>query len=147
MVAVALTSHAQVGVDLEYLEIQSDLLELAKRILSEEDHQKFQALPHGDLPAAFFRTWTRKEAYLKARGEGIAEGLQQISVAFGPEEITSIKDARDGSVAGNWRLINLPVPVNYMGCVACDDAEKRIECNLIHFEHGEIIEDSLSSLG
>ena len=145
LVAIALTANARVGIDLECVQPPLNLLELAKRIFSEEDLQTFQALPDGEAPAAFFRAWTRKEAYLKARGEGIAEGLQQISVSLGPEETGSVKDARDESAAPTWRLLALPVPADYMGSLACDNVDKQLECNFVHLNKSEIIRDSLSS--
>jgi 4'-phosphopantetheinyl transferase len=143
LVAVALTAHARVGIDLEYVQPHGDLPELAKRIFSEEDLRIFQALPGGETPSAFFRAWTRKEAYLKARGEGIAEGLREISVSFGPGDPASIKDGRDESAAQTWRLLALPVPTDYMGSLACDDAGKRLECNFVHLDKSksEIIWD------
>jgi 4'-phosphopantetheinyl transferase len=139
LVAIALTTGARIGIDLEYMQPPSDLPELAKRIFSEEDLQTFQALPGGEAPAAFFRAWTRKEAYLKARGEGIAEGLRQISVSFAPEETGVIRDARDKSAARTWRLLALPVPADYVGSLACDDAGKRLECAFVHLNKSEII--------
>jgi 4'-phosphopantetheinyl transferase len=147
LVAIAVTAHARVGIDLEYVHTLLDLLELAKRIFSEEDLQTFQALPRGERQAAFFRTWTRKEAYLKARGEGIAEGLRQISVSLGPEETGAIQDARDASSAQTWRLLALPVPADYMGSLACDDAGKRLECNFVHLDQNEIVTDAVSYVG
>jgi 4'-phosphopantetheinyl transferase len=142
LVAFALTAGARVGIDLEYVQPKWDLPELAKRIFSEEELQTFQALPGHETPSAFFRAWTRKEAYLKARGEGITEGLRQISVPFGPEEIGSIRDTRDESAARTWRLLALPVPADYMGSLACDDAGKRLECSFVRLNKSEIIKDS-----
>jgi 4'-phosphopantetheinyl transferase len=142
LVAVALTTGAQIGIDLEYMKPHSDLPELAKRIFSEEDLQTFLSLPDSEALAAFFRVWTRKEAYLKARGEGIAEGLRQISVSLGPEETSAIRDARDKSAARKWRLIALPVPADYVGSLACDDAGKRLECSFVHLDKSEIMTQS-----
>jgi len=144
LVAIALTAHARVGIDLEYVQPDLDPLELAARIFSEKDLRTFQALPRHETLAAFFRAWTRKEAYLKARGEGIAEGLQLVSVSFAPEETTSLTDAREESRAQAWRLHALPVPADYLGTVACDDSTKRLECNLVRLDKGEIIRDSWS---
>jgi 4'-phosphopantetheinyl transferase len=142
LVAVALTTSARIGIDLERVKPHLDLPELAERIFSEDDLRIFQALPDHDKLAAFFRAWTRKEAYLKARGEGIAEGLQQISVSFGPEKTVSIKDGRDASAAETWRLLALPVPATYAGTLACDDAGKRLEGTFVHLHKGKIIADS-----
>lgn len=142
LVAIALTTGARIGIDLEYAQPHLDFVELAKRIFSEADLQIFLALPDGEKPAAFLRAWTRKEAYLKARGEGIAEKLQEISVSFGPEETISIEDGRDDSAAETWRLLALPVPAGYAGTLACDDIGKRLEGAFVQLNRGEIIADS-----
>jgi 4'-phosphopantetheinyl transferase len=142
LVAVAVTAHARVGIDLEYVQTHTDLPELAKRIFSEEDLQAFQALPDSEAPAAFLRAWTRKEAYLKARGEGIAEGLRQVSVSLGPEKTGSVHDVRDESAAESWRLFTLPVPADYMGSLACDDVDKELECSFVQLDKSEIVRDS-----
>ena len=68
LVAVAVARGAQVGIDLEYLRQEVDTEDLALRVFSEDDQQRFNSLPAGEKRAAFFRAWTRKEAYLKARG-------------------------------------------------------------------------------
>jgi len=141
LVAIALTSNACVGIDLEYVQPHWDFPDLAKRIFSEEDLRAFQALPGHEAPAAFFRAWTRKEAYLKACGEGITEGLRQISVPFGPEDACAVKDTRDESAARAWRLLALPVPADYMGCLACDNLDKQLECTFVHLDKNEIIRD------
>jgi len=143
LAAIALTAGARVGIDLECVQPRLDLVELAKRIFSEEDLQTFQALPGGEAPAAFFRAWTRKEAYLKARGEGIADGLRQISVSLGAEQTGSLQDARDESAARTWRLLTLPVPADYMGSLACDHADKQLECAFVRLNKGEVIRDPL----
>lgn len=139
LVAVALTAGARIGIDLEYMKLPPDLPELAKRILSEEDFQTFQALPGSEAPAAFYRAWTRKEAYLKARGEGIAEGLRQISVSMGPEKTGVIRDARDEAAERTWRLLALPVPADYVGSLACDEAGRRLECAFVQINKSEIV--------
>jgi 4'-phosphopantetheinyl transferase len=145
LVAIALTADARIGIDLEYMQPQWDLPELAKRIFSEEDLQTFQSLSGGEARTAFFRVWTRKEAYLKARGEGIAERLREISVSFGPKVTGGVKDARLESATQAWRLLALPVPADYMGSLACDHADKQLECDFVHFNESEIIRDSASS--
>ena len=142
LVAIALTADARIGIDLECVEPRLDLPELAKQIFSEEDLLTFQALPASEAPAAFFRAWTRKEAYLKACGEGITERLRQISVSFGPEGAGVIKDAREESATKTWRVLALPVPADYMGSLACDHVDKQLECDFVHLNHGEIIRDS-----
>jgi 4'-phosphopantetheinyl transferase len=145
LVAIALTAEARIGIDLEYVQSDLDFLGLAERIFSEGDLQAFRGLAQTEAPRAFYRAWTRKEAYLKARGEGIAERLRQVSVSLKAEEVGSIRDGQDGSGVPTWRLMALPVPANYLGSVACDDPGKRLECSWVDLDQGEIIRKPCSS--
>jgi 4'-phosphopantetheinyl transferase len=146
LIALAVTANAKVGIDVERVERHPDLLELAARIFSEHDLQAFQALPANEALAVFYRVWTRKEAYLKARGEGITEGLPLISASFGPEKTSTITDTRDANAAQTWRVVDLFVPNDYMGCLACDDASRPLDCRFVHLDKGEIIREPSSSL-
>ena len=137
LVALAFAHGAQLGIDLEFMQPPVDLLDLAERILSEDDFRTFQAFPHIDRLLAFFRAWTRKEAYLKARGEGIGTGLQDVSVSFAAEATSSMTDRRDAS-STSWRLHTLPVPADYMGCVACDEAARPVESFSVRMDQGEV---------
>jgi 4'-phosphopantetheinyl transferase len=137
LVALAVTDGAHIGIDLEAVQPQVDLFELAERVFSSEDLALFQAHPSGEKLAAFYRAWTRKEAYLKARGEGIAEGLQRISVSMDPEEVLSIQDRRHESAAEKWHLLSLPLPAGYAGTVACDDIRRQLEGTYVTFPQGE----------
>lgn len=141
LVALALTAGARIGIDLEAIKNHPDLFELAERIFSPVDLGKFQSLPAAEKLAAFYRAWTRKEAYLKARGEGITDGLQQISVSLGAEASVPIEDSRS-PMPGNWRLVSLPVPPGYAGTLACDETTKRLEGAFVRFSQDELISDS-----
>jgi 4'-phosphopantetheinyl transferase len=137
VVALAFAAEAQVGIDLEYMKPSVDMLELAERILSEDDFKAFQALSPGERLGSFYRMWTRKEAYLKARGEGIATGLRDVSVSLRTEMTSPITDRRDSST-GQWRLHALPVPEDYVGFVACDEPDRPMACFAAHVETGEV---------
>lgn len=139
LVAVAVTHGAQVGIDLEYLRQDVAIEDLAPSVFSEDDRRRYDALPADERRAAFFRAWTRKEAYLKARGEGITEGLEQVSVSFSPAQAASIRDARDIAAASAWQLVDLPVPPDYAGSLACDDRARPLELGRVRFNPGEVI--------
>jgi len=143
LVALAFTDRAQVGVDLEHVDAKHDALALAERIMSEDDLPAFTALPDGEKAAAFYRAWTRKEAYLKALGEGITSGLREVSVPLAEEAISQLADRRDGSSA-KWRLHALPVPADYAGCVACDEAKRPVRCFSVQMENGEVRLDPIN---
>jgi len=147
LVAVALTARARIGIDLEWMQAKNDLPGIAKRILSEADHRAFLALSESEKVPAFFRIWTRKEAYLKATGEGITDALQQISVSFGPEATSSVRDSRHAPGAPAWSLFALPVPPDYMGSVACDAPDREVDCAFVRFDRGELVDDTAPATG
>ncbi len=140
LVAVALTARARVGIDIECMERKLNLEGVAERILSAEDFREFEALPEQEKVVAFFRIWTRKEAYLKGTGDGITIALKKIAVSMHAEEIGTIADARDEAGAKKWRMHALALPANYMGCVACDDAAKWVDFRRVRLDGGDVIE-------
>lgn len=66
----AITRGREIGVDIEFIREDFPGLEIAKRFFSPREVAMLQALPPHSQTAAFFNCWTRKEAYIKARGEG-----------------------------------------------------------------------------
>jgi 4'-phosphopantetheinyl transferase len=139
LVALAATVGGRVGIDLEFIRRDIKPLDLGRRVFSEHDFHLFQAIPEQERHKAFFRAWTRKEAYLKARGEGISAGLEQISVSFGIEPAGGLKDSRDETAEGIWRLHALPVADDYFGSLASDNGDKAIEFQPIRFVDGRAV--------
>jgi 4'-phosphopantetheinyl transferase len=82
---LAITDGAEVGVDIEQMRPLSDMGALAERVFSAAERAALMAVPDDRRLEAFFAGWTRKEAYIKARGEGIAL-LEAIEVALSPAE-------------------------------------------------------------
>jgi 4'-phosphopantetheinyl transferase len=78
--AVAL--HRDVGVDVEMVRSDVECLPLAERFFTRREYEDLLWGSEEDRRARFFRYWTCKEAYLKARGVGISSGLAQIEVTF-----------------------------------------------------------------
>jgi 4'-phosphopantetheinyl transferase len=83
---VALTLHREVGIDVEQMRPTIDAASIVDRYFSAGERATWHSLPEHARLAAFFRCWTRKEAYLKARGIGLASGLDRFEVSFAPGE-------------------------------------------------------------
>ncbi|HWT77233.1 MAG TPA: 4'-phosphopantetheinyl transferase superfamily protein [Candidatus Acidoferrum sp.] len=87
----AFTTGAEVGVDLERVHPHPDLERIADRFFAPGEALSLRALPRSVKPAAFFACWTRKEALLKARGEGIGDALRRLEVSMDPgEEVVAL---------------------------------------------------------
>lgn len=79
---VALSQRGPIGVDVERIEARASLLELAERFFSARESAALRALPEQERTVAFFRCWTRKEAFVKAVGAGLSMGLASFDVAI-----------------------------------------------------------------
>lgn len=80
----AFTLSREIGVDLEQIRPGVDLLAIARRFFSADEYGALQRVPTAEREDAFFRCWTRKEAYIKARGEGLSIPLDSFSVSLVP---------------------------------------------------------------
>jgi 4'-phosphopantetheinyl transferase len=77
---MAVTRDRQLGIDLEHIRPIPEVDQIAERILSPQENEKFRALAGTEKLEAFFQYWTCKEAYIKARGEGLSLPLDQFQV-------------------------------------------------------------------
>ena len=83
---VGFVRGAEIGVDVEFMKPMSDLEQIAERFFSLSERETLRGLPHEKKPEGFFNCWTRKEAYLKAMGEGLAAPLDSFDVTLAPGE-------------------------------------------------------------
>ena len=118
---IALTLERMIGVDIEYIRHNVEFRKLAKRFFSKQESRALDAYDDTFLPAAFFACWTRKEAFVKALGDGIAFGLADFSVSIDPRD-RDVTLQTDGNTngAGRWSIINLDIGSDYAAAVAAD---------------------------
>ncbi len=90
-------TNCEIGVDVEKKVPKEDLLEIAGSVLCAEEMRDLMSLDAGERQEAFFRVWTRKEAYVKAVGNGLQTPLDTFRVSLRPAE-----DARLLHINGNY---------------------------------------------
>lgn len=100
----AVCDTAQVGVDVECDDSRVDEQELAPAICSPNELQQFLALPSAEQRPAFFRLWTRKEAFMKCLGHGLT--IEPRSLAMPTEEAPEVF-AGEGDVRCSVRTLKL----------------------------------------
>jgi 4'-phosphopantetheinyl transferase len=129
----AVTRAGDVGVDLERRRPLDDLPGLAGRCFSQREQADLALVPPGDRVAAFFACWTRKEAYVKALGDGLAAPLHGFDVTLAPGEPAALLAiGGDRGPAGRWTLLDLPVGGEFTGAVAV--AAPSVEPRLLRWE-------------
>lgn len=123
LAVIAVALERPVGVDLERWKREMDHLELAERFFSPAERATLRSLAtrHDDLVHGFFAAWSRKEAYLKARGEGVTRGLHHFDVTLAPGEPARLIADRLDSAAGHWRMRSFEPEPGYSGAIVVAD--------------------------
>lgn len=91
----AITNLREIGVDIEHVHVISEADAIAERFFSTQENEVYRQLPAEEKLTAFFNCWTRKEAYIKATGDGLSRPLDQFSVSFVPGEPARMVDCYD----------------------------------------------------
>ncbi len=119
---VAVAKDTPVGIDVEKIRPMKDLQRLSERFFTAAEAQAIANLPSEQQQQVFFEIWTRKEAYLKGIGCGLAGALNRVEVSVAPHEATKI-ERLDGVVAANspWQVQAVCLPVGYVGAMAIRD--------------------------
>lgn len=129
LMLLAITRDGAVGVDVERLRPVDMVEEIAERFFAAQESSGLKALPDTKKSAAFFNLWTRKEAWLKATGEGIAESLSQVEVSFlagEPARLTCLFG--DAQAGRNWHLCELAPAAGFVAALAVAGRTPRVTC-------------------
>lgn len=125
---LAVTRVGSVGVDVEQLRPVRDAQALVARFFSPRENREFSALPEAEQPAAFFNLWTRKEALLKATGEGIAHSLNQVEVTFRRGEPARLLALPRGESPDRWCLKHLDPAPAFVGALVVRGTPASVSC-------------------
>jgi 4'-phosphopantetheinyl transferase len=121
---IAVTHNRQIGVDVEFIRTDFETAAIAARFFSEVEQEQLAALPPEARHETFFRCWTRKEAYIKATGEGLSLPLRQFDVSIAPLSQNALLATRpDAAESKRWSLRDITVKSGYAGaiCVSGDE--------------------------
>lgn len=125
---VGLVHGVEIGVDVEYLKRMPDCEVIAERFFSESERKVLRELPAARKEEAFFNCWTRKEAYLKAVGEGLAAPLDSFDVTLAPGEAPRMLTLKGNAErASRWFFRHLLPAPDYVGAVAIEGGDWAVE--------------------
>jgi 4'-phosphopantetheinyl transferase len=125
----ALTGSREVGVDLERNRPELAVDEIAEHLFSPREVAMLRALPPSMRQEAFINCWTRKEAYIKARGDGLAIPLNEFDVTLVPGEPACLRSTRgDPHEASRWSLQELAPGPGYVAALAIEGHNWRLRC-------------------
>ena len=125
----AVTRGREVGIDLERIRFDLAVAEIAERFFSPREVATLLELSTEAQREAFFRCWTRKEAYIKARGEGLFLPLDEFDVSLAPGEPAAVLSTqRDPSEASRWSLQELTPAPGFVAALAVAGHGWRLTC-------------------
>lgn len=115
----AIASGVELGVDVEHLRDMPDALSIADYSFSRREKEALAALPEDQISTGFFHGWTRKEAYVKATGQGLGAPLADFTVSLGPQVPAAFLRFENGldDVAA-WSLYHLEPDPGHVGALA-----------------------------
>ena len=126
---VGVACDREIGVDVERIRPELATGEIAGRFFAPGEAATLCTLPKEAQAEAFFACWTRKEAYVKARGDGITRGLDHFEVTLAPGEVPAIRSASDDpEAATRWSIVSLTPAPGYLAAVVVEGRDLDLHC-------------------
>jgi 4'-phosphopantetheinyl transferase len=127
MALYAFSPDRTLGIDVERVQAPHDLLSVAREFFAPDEYKELSELPESERSEAFFRCWTRKEAYSKGRGWGLSIPLAEFRVPLGIEHyLMPIRQSTDPIEARQWSLLDVSPAKGYVGALAVKSSEYRL---------------------
>jgi 4'-phosphopantetheinyl transferase len=125
LAAYAFALDCEIGVDVEHRRRLLEIEGIARRFFASDEVAELMALSEGERPEGFFNCWTRKEAYIKAVGDGLSVPLDSFEVTLQPG-VPARMISLDGSAAAaeRWTLHAFTPAPDYAGAIAYQDRER-----------------------
>ena len=118
----AITRGKSVGIDLEHIREVADIDQVVKKFFAAREQVAFYNLHPHERREAFFKVWTRKEAYLKAIGVGLSEPLYYVEVSVSPQGQPGLSNVVGNSqAASRWFLQDMASPPGYVATLAVEE--------------------------
>jgi 4'-phosphopantetheinyl transferase len=115
----AFTEGCDIGIDVEQVRSVPEMEQIAERFFALQEASELMSLPEADRPQAFFNCWTRKEAYIKAVGDGLSVPLDSFRVTLRPGDGAEML-CLGGSIeaAKGWTLHDFVPASGFVGALA-----------------------------
>jgi 4'-phosphopantetheinyl transferase len=129
MALFAFTKKFDIGVDIEFVNPDIEVKDIAANFFSANEIMNLLALPEEQQALGFFNCWTRKEAFIKAVGEGLSFPLDKFEVSLEPGKPAKLLATDwDREAVSKWSLYSISPGVNFVGCLAMEGFVNDVIC-------------------
>lgn len=126
-IVIAFILNHEIGVDIEKIKNDFDVLELAQNFFSATEIVALESQPKEELPKAFYRCWTRKEAFIKAEGSGLSFPLDKFAVTLDDDiEAELLETQWNPAEKNEWQLFSFIPAKGYLGALAVANTSAKI---------------------
>ncbi|MDQ2921579.1 MAG: 4'-phosphopantetheinyl transferase superfamily protein [Acidobacteriota bacterium] len=137
---MAVSRGRELGIDLEWINQEFATSEVAERFFSHREILSLRGQPEYLQTEAFFNCWTRKEAYIKARGEGLTLPLDQFDVSLEPSGASLLDNRTEPGEVSRWSLQELHPAPAYCAAVAVEGFSWQLR--LLDFNSSTLVVDA-----
>lgn len=124
LAVVAVANGRSVGIDVEQVREVDDLMQLARYTFSAHEVTDLEQVAVPQRPVGFFNCWTRKEAYIKALGQGLSYPLKEFAVSLIPNTPARlIHDHLDADALTRWSMTDFNPHQGYLGALVVSGAD------------------------
>ncbi len=128
MVVIGLLRDDELGLDIEHLDRKIDTTKLSEFIFSPQEAIAFRSYEKGSRQEAFINCWTRKEAFVKAKGAGLSFPVKELEVSFAKDEKAKVLSTLwNEQEKEEWYLESFDLPGNYRAAVAVQGRVSSLE--------------------
>lgn len=136
MALYAFSHDRELGVDLEFVKDELADEKIADRFFSTTEVEALQKVPAELRRQAFFNCWTRKEAYIKARGEGLSMPLNEFDVSLAPGEPAALlRNHKDAAEVTRWSMKSIPVDPGYVAALVVEGHDWKLKSFCLEQPH------------
>ena len=125
--ALAVTRARRLGVDIEFIRSNAADPGVAETHFSKRELEDLSRLKGVDWEIGFFNCWTRKEAFIKATGEGLYRPLDSFDVTLVPGQPAELRTLDSSPAqARRWKMLDLPFEKGYAGAVVAEGRDWKL---------------------
>lgn len=128
MAIYAFSRARELGVDLEFMRENVAVEDIAERFFSPREIDTLRTIPAELRKQGFFNCWTRKEAYIKARGEGLSLPLDEFDVSLRPGEPAELlRNHKEPAEVTRWTMQSIPAPAGFVAALVVEGHDWRLK--------------------
>lgn len=117
----AFSNQRELGVDIEHIDAKIAIEEIAERFFTRWEAESLRKIPENWQPKAFYSCWTRKEAYLKAKGTGLSMPMDRFEVSLAPGQSAALLSCDgDPEETSRWSLWDLEPRPDYAAALCAE---------------------------